>query len=823
MGKGLPNLNDLYSETTARSDVDMVYLREYYALQAIGLFVPHTTRDDIGKKASESWWECYERIFQPRNIEVMTDEKEILSNMQSRYERHFKDKTDETDGVAEIDHESSGDDPTELEEKAVVDTLEDSAERSLSKRMFSEIEPPLTILSTGIERGILQFPAGNHRASDNQHPTNLRERLAYVMEQKAESGHADNPILVFNKLLPRQVALNFNTDTDTRVRIMDDVDRAMRTLTRTEPNPKITNIQPNPESLPTIKGHLAHWNLNRLQWYAAALQCIGILHVITQFTALESQEDIVNTGKKLSELILEMSVTIKIQTIINKLNMTAYNDREDIDTSSLNAKLLQQCLTVRMLLIGNAGGGKSHVINCVNDFARAWGAPDVIANMAPRGTCAMNIKGVTFFHGLGLNNNLNRNSKPQKTKKSFKNIANTNAPTKREKKKEDLHSIWEKIGLLIIDEVFLMNGEQIEVVVSTTQANKRTDKVVAGINWLLGGDYLQPTHMEPSFKQTKSNLCKNYVGNTLLHTMVNCAVELEEQQRCKDVVWFQQTSRLGLNQHTEADKATWNNNNRVHIPGYTTVSVKGSFPPLQIPLGARIVTTSNEECLLHNNYLHRREAKQNPIDPNCPGSWRNRGMLLVYADVDVLNELDPTKVSIIIDRVRTLNYRQTSKISMSLILSLNESSTYRTTNNAEVDKGHCNGTSCSFYDIIFKEDKADCVRFLKAPGWGGGIHFVAASDVESILLKHTQEGWKDSYYVDPDSAFLRQMESGSAESDLDVQENDLTLPKGVFPLSMTKARFKYSQQKRSKCFEVIWVIRVIKGYKYNLNLILVRA
>ena len=204
------------------------------------------------------------------------------------------------------------------------------------------------------------------------------------MEQKAESGHADNPILVFNKLLPRQVALNFNTDTDTRVRIMDDVDRAMRTLTRTEPNPKITNIQPNPESLPTIKGHLAHWNLNRLQWYAAALQCIGILHVITQFTALESQEDIVNTGKKLSELILEMSVTIKIQTIINKLNMTAYNDREDIDTSSLNAKLLRQCLSVRMLLIGNAGGGKSHVINCVNDFARAWGAPDVIANMAPR-------------------------------------------------------------------------------------------------------------------------------------------------------------------------------------------------------------------------------------------------------------------------------------------------------------------------------------------------------------------------------------------------------------------------------------------------------
>ena len=64
----------------------------------------------------------------------------------------------------------------------------------------------------------------------------------------------------------------------------------------------------------------------------------------------------------------------------------------------------------------------------------------------------MNIRGVTFFHGLGLNNNLNKNSKPQKTKKSFKNNANTNAPTKREKKKEDLHSIWEKIGLLIIDD-----------------------------------------------------------------------------------------------------------------------------------------------------------------------------------------------------------------------------------------------------------------------------------------------------------------------------------------------------------------------------------
>ena len=606
---------------------------------------------------------------------------------------------------------------------------------------------------------------------------------------------------------------------------MDDVDRALKTLTRTEPNPKITNIQPNTESLPTIQTHLAHWNLNRLQWYAAALQCIGILHVITQFTALESQEDIVNTGKKLSELILEMPVTIQIQTIINKLNMSAYNDREDIDTSSPNAKLLRQCLTVRMLLIGNAGGGKSHVINCVNDFARAWGAPNVISNMAPRGTCAMNIRGVTFFHGLGLNNNLNKNSKPQKTKKTFNKNTKTKAPTKQGKKKEDLHSIWEKIGLLIIDEVFLMNGEQIEVVVSTTQANKRTDKVVAGINWLLGGDYLQPSHMEPSFKQTKSKLCKNYVGNTLLHTMVNCAVELEEQQRCKDVVWFQQTSRLGLNQHTEADKATWNKNNRVQIPGHTTVNVKGPFPPLEIPLGARIVTTSNEECLLHNNYLHRREAKQNPVDPNCPGSWRDRGMLLVYADVDVLNELDPTKVSIIIDRVRNLNYRQTSKISMSLILSLNESSTYRTTNNAEVDKGHCNGTSCTFYDIIFKEDKADCVRFLKAPGWGGGIHYVAASDVESILLKHTQEGWKDAYYVDPDSAFLRQMESGSADGrsesdiDLDVQEKDLTLPKGVFPLSMTKARFKYSQQKRSKRFEVIWVIRVIKGYKYNNNII----
>ena len=763
--------------------------------------VCYTNRSDIGKLPSETWWGFIERIYpndidfaksgspgilSPKDIDAGCDRPRILRNMQSRHEKHYKDSHEAHSGAQnENDHDEVNEDKRNPEDfKTITDTLEHFSEKTLSSALSPTGDTPPTAFASRIMSGSLKFDFDTgHLAANRRPPLNIRERLDNTLDIRNKLGLAEtNPILIFHRgpndipdLLRPDVSLLCLLQTIT------DCDKAIRDLVRIPHDPLRRGIKPNPNSCPTIKSHLAHWNCNRKQWYAAGLMCVAVLDSIVK----SCQVNAVNFEEHQRGIIYENATSKRVKQIIEALDTAAYFDRPDLKltnddgTDSDIILNLKKTATIRLLTLGSAGGGKSHVIKCENDFARAWGASRMVANIAPRGVSAMNIRGVTYFHALGLNIYGHDGSAASKPEPKETEATDNLKPPKRNLVKE----AWSTVGVTNFDEVCLTPGNQFDTAYSKITTMSEMGERQMHFN--LGGDLQQPTANKPLFKQLKSNYDDCYIGNTKFHTMLNCCIELTDQERCSDETWYNQTSRLAYNVHTKEDIASWNSERCAHVNSKLTAATV-----LCIPKGGTMVSSLNQDCQNYNLFLHRLYAQQKPVDPENPGHWKDRGILLVLADVDIL---DITKDEVSIqDRIRALHYRQTKEISTSLVLCTSESFTYRTSKNKEVAKGHTNGTTCTFYDLILNDpDKK--VAFKKNATWGGGIHVIYAKDVHTILLRHNQDDWKDSYYADPSYA-IDYADPNNLYAHANVSGlNDLVLPLGVFPLATTKAAITYKK------------------------------
>ncbi|KAG1904464.1 uncharacterized protein F5891DRAFT_945947, partial [Suillus fuscotomentosus] len=110
------------------------------------------------------------------------------------------------------------------------------------------------------------------------------------------------------------------------------------------------------------------------------------------------------------------------------------------------------CLT--MLMMGPGGTGKTHVVKAVRAVMQYYGCGHMIRFLAPTGSAAALIDGMTVHKGLGItiksNNKGKGNRKPGESTQDYTVVISVSS-------RVQLHEEWKSVEFLLIDEVSLVS------------------------------------------------------------------------------------------------------------------------------------------------------------------------------------------------------------------------------------------------------------------------------------------------------------------------------------------------------------------------------
>lgn len=165
---------------------------------------------------------------------------------------------------------------------------------------------------------------------------------------------------------------------------------------------------------------------------------------------------------------------------------------------------------VNVYLTGSAGSGKTYLLN---KYIKYLNDNNInVAVTASTGIAATHMNGMTIhsWSGLGIKNILTENDLDQLEEKKY------------------LWKRYEKTKVLIIDEISMLSGSQLEMIERISRRFKRNDKPFGGIQIILSGDFFQ---LPPVFKDNNNKLI--FEDNTW--SLLNPAIcYIEEQHRQED-------------------------------------------------------------------------------------------------------------------------------------------------------------------------------------------------------------------------------------------------------------------------------------------------
>ena len=279
-----------------------------------------------------------------------------------------------------------------------------------------------------------------------------------------------------------------------------------------QPKPKA-----NPDHRPTIGSHGAHWNLNQRQHYQFVLYALAILRTVHLHTKY-SQDAIDYNGDENAKASAR-----HIDCIINKLNAGAYPNRYDLDADNSEFDDLHTTMSVRAVMLGRAGCGKSYVLECALDFERAWGLSGRLVSTSTTGASAMNVMGVTYFHALASSPKWNL----QRTSDKFKATAEA----------------WSPVGCLCIDEAGKLGGKEVHHIENLLRWFKEPSEYYGGIDFICTLDNYQPDNMRNCYTLSRPGGQEERHGLYLWRHTFNAAVELIDRNRLKDPEFAEVTDR----------------------------------------------------------------------------------------------------------------------------------------------------------------------------------------------------------------------------------------------------------------------------------------
>ncbi len=172
---------------------------------------------------------------------------------------------------------------------------------------------------------------------------------------------------------------------------------------------------------------------------------------------------------------------------------------------------------VNIYLTGNAGSGKTYLLNKYITYLQDHSIP--VAVTASTGIAATHMNGMTIhgWSGMGIKNKMDEKDLEQLEEKKY------------------LWKRFEKARVLIIDEISMLHGYQLEMIEKICRRFKRNEKPFGGLQVILSGDFFQ---LPPVQKSNELNdLESNMVYANDAWTILNPAIcYLTEQHRQQDEI-----------------------------------------------------------------------------------------------------------------------------------------------------------------------------------------------------------------------------------------------------------------------------------------------
>ncbi len=186
---------------------------------------------------------------------------------------------------------------------------------------------------------------------------------------------------------------------------------------------------------------------------------------------------------------------------------------------------------VNVYLTGSAGSGKTYLLNKYIKYLESHGVP--VAVTASTGIAATHMNGMTIhsWSGLGIKDHLDERELEKLEERKY------------------LWKRFDKARVLIIDEISMLEGRQLEMVERICRRFKRNDKPFGGLQVILSGDFFQLPPVRKGEEQAGEIIPKSKVWQIL-----NPAVcYLEEQFRQKDDTLTEILNKIRNNQIEEGD------------------------------------------------------------------------------------------------------------------------------------------------------------------------------------------------------------------------------------------------------------------------------
>ncbi|KAF7770959.1 hypothetical protein Agabi119p4_6933 [Agaricus bisporus var. burnettii] len=195
-----------------------------------------------------------------------------------------------------------------------------------------------------------------------------------------------------------------------------------------------------------------------------------------------------------------------------------------------------------MLMTGPGGTGKTHVVKALRQVMNHYGCGHRIHFLAPTGSAAGNIDGMTIHKGLGL-----KIAKKDGRGKGSQEIGGSSEDFTvlvSIQNKALLRDEWKDVDVVLIDEISLTSAQLLcEIDQALRFAKERRDEWFGGITVVFAGDFYQypPVGGTPLYTPIQRN--GKFTSDELLRRLgrlawksINAVVELTEQQRMKTVL-----------------------------------------------------------------------------------------------------------------------------------------------------------------------------------------------------------------------------------------------------------------------------------------------
>ncbi len=147
---------------------------------------------------------------------------------------------------------------------------------------------------------------------------------------------------------------------------------------------------------------------------------------------------------------------------------------------------------VNIYLTGSAGSGKTYLLNQYIKYLEEHDIP--VAVTASTGIAATHMNGMTIhgWSGIGVRNVMGERELEQLEEKKY------------------LWKRFEKARVLIIDEVSMLHGFQLDMIEKVCKRFKRSNKPFGGLQVILSGDFFQLPPVEKNKKQTSEQETLDY-------------------------------------------------------------------------------------------------------------------------------------------------------------------------------------------------------------------------------------------------------------------------------------------------------------------------